>query len=78
MEEPAQVVGMLPAHHWEAQLEVQPLLVVPGTGSLLALLACRFPPAVVWSFPEITSRGQPGLPGSPSEVVMQKKNGVTG
>lgn len=37
------MVGMLPAYHWEAQLEVQPLLVVPGTGSLLALLACRSP-----------------------------------
>lgn len=34
-------MGMLPAYHWEAQLEVQPLLVVPGTGPLLALLVCR-------------------------------------
>lgn len=27
-------MGMLPAYHWEARLEVQPLLVVPGTGPL--------------------------------------------
>lgn len=80
MEEPAQVVGMLPAYHWEAQLEVQPLLVVPGTGSLLALLACRSP-LLLWCG---HSQKSP-VEGNLGFLVLglrwlckKKKNGVTG
>lgn len=47
MKEPAQLMGIFPAYHWEAQLEVQPLLVVPGTGPLLVLLGCRSGAAVL-------------------------------
>lgn len=43
-----------------------------GRFSLLVLLGFRLYAAGLWSFPEITSRGQPGFPNSRT-VAMQKR-----
>lgn len=66
-------MGMLPASHWELGRRSSHSWLSLGAGSLLRLLGGRSRPTVLWSFPEITSRGQPGPPSSRSVVVMQKK-----